>query len=198
MTSKSLWEEIRPHLPSLSRAAMRWTRNQSAADDVVQETLVRALEKRAELRDPAGMRGWLMAIEKTVFLNGRRGAAAKREVLAGQAVIDDRGPRGDLEREVLSRSFDEATMAALAALPEVFRDALWLREVEGLSYEEIATIHECPTGTVRSRLARARESMRASIVRAGPDARESGDTNANAGEPTNQWAVLEDGKGVTR
>ena len=69
------------------------------------------------------------------------------------------GLRGDLEREILDRSFDDELLAALDTLPRDWREALWLREVEELSYEEIATVVGCPLGTVRSRLARARAAM---------------------------------------
>ncbi len=81
------------------------------------------------------------------------------EVLDGGLSPKRREPAGDLERELLRGSLSDELSAALDALPEDQREALWLREVEELTYEEIAAVQGCPVGTVRSRLARARSAM---------------------------------------
>jgi RNA polymerase sigma-70 factor, ECF subfamily len=153
---------VNEHAPSLRRFARRLTRNHADAEDVMQDTLLRALEKRGELREPGRLRAWLLAIVRNSWLNSRRGLRSKLEVLqGGQSAGIEHGDRGDLEREVLDRSLTDELLLALQALPEEWREALWLREVEDLSYEEIARVLNCPLGTVRSRLARARAAAAA-------------------------------------
>ncbi len=157
---------VSAHAPLLRRFARRLTRNDADAEDVLQDTLIRALEKRGELRDPGRLRAWLLAIVRTSWLNSRRGLRHRLEVLdGGPSVQAERGGRGDLEREILDRSITDELLLALQALPEEWRETLWLREVEDLSYEEIARVLDCPLGTVRSRLARARAAAAASLGR---------------------------------
>lgn len=152
-------DRVSAHAGALRRFAQRLTRNPADAEDVLQDSLVRALEKRNELRDPRRLRAWLLAIVRTSWLNSRRGLRQKLELLDGNVLHEDRGSRGNLEREILDRSLDDELLAALDGLPADWREALWLREVEELSYEEIAAVVGCPLGTVRSRLARARAAM---------------------------------------
>lgn len=139
-------------LPALLRTARRMTRSGSDAEDLVQATVVRALERKDELREPDRMRGWLLSVQRTVALNGARGARHRLEVIDGGASE----ATGDLEADILDRGFAEEVEGALGALQPEWREALLLREVEELSYEEIARVQACPVGTVRSRLARAR------------------------------------------
>ena len=159
-------ERVSAHAGALRRFAHRLTRNSADAEDVLQETLVKAMEKQNELRDPDQLRAWLLAIVRTSWLNSRRGLRHKLELLDGHAVQHDgRGLQGNLEREILDRSLDDELLAALDALPHEWREALWLREVEELSYEEIAAVVGCPLGTVRSRLARARGALASRLGR---------------------------------
>jgi RNA polymerase sigma-70 factor, ECF subfamily len=159
LTAKRFIEAALIALPSLLRVGRRLTRDDAEAEDLVQDTLVRALEKRTELRDQARMKPWLLAVQRTVFLNSRRGLRQRFEVLDGGLSPDRVEPVGDLEQELLDQSLDDRLVRSMEALPELWREALWLREVEGLSYEEIAQVQDCPVGTVRSRLARARQAM---------------------------------------
>jgi RNA polymerase sigma-70 factor (ECF subfamily) len=159
---------VNAHAPSLRRFARRLTRNHADAEDVFQQTLMRALEKRGELRDPAHLRPWLLAIARTSWLNSRRGLRNKLEVLeGGRSLPVAKGVSGNLEQEILDRSFTDELLLALDSLPEEWRETLWLREVEDLSYEEIARVLDCPLGTVRSRLARARAAAAAWLGRGG-------------------------------
>lgn len=161
-------ECVNVHAPSLRRFAWRLTRNHADAEDVIQDSLMRALEKRAELREPGRLRAWLLAIVRTCWLNSRRGLRSKFEVLRdGQSPGVEHGLSGDLEREILDRSLTDDLLMALEALPLEWREALWLREVEDLSYEEIAHVLDCPLGTVRSRLARARAAAAAWLGKGG-------------------------------
>ncbi len=144
-------------LGSLLRVARRLTRSEADAEDLVQATVVRAIEHRAELRDGERMRAWLLRVQRTVLLNGRRGLSRKLELLQG--ALSESEPRGDLESELLERELSDELERALARLSSEHRDALLLRELEGLTYEEISAIQECPIGTVRSRISRARLAL---------------------------------------
>lgn len=140
-------------LPALWRTARRMTRSGADAEDLVQATVVRALERKQELREPDRMRGWLLRVQRTVAINGARGARHRLEVIDGGNAPE---PQGDLEADILGRGFADDVEQALGTIHPEWREALLLREVEELSYEEIARIQVCPVGTVRSRLARAR------------------------------------------
>jgi RNA polymerase sigma-70 factor (ECF subfamily) len=157
--SRDLGDQLTQHVPSLLRTARRLTKSAAEAEDLVQETLMRAVQRHDELRDPSRARAWLLAIQRNLFLNSRRGLRPRLEVLDGDAARGRREPAGDLELELLSGSLDDELYRALDALPEDQREALWLREVEELTYDEIASVQSCPIGTVRSRLARARSAM---------------------------------------
>lgn len=163
MTPRGFISLVLPHLPALLRRGRQLTRNPVHAEDLVQDTVVRAIERREELRNPEQVRGWLLAVQRTVHLNGERGLRPRLEVLQGGAGTGARlpEPKGDLERELLARTLGSSLTAGLAQLAPEWREALWLREVEELSYEEIAQVQGCPVGTVRSRLARARGALMA-------------------------------------
>ena len=152
---------IEPHLDVLHRLARRLTATRADAEDLAQEALVRAFEKRAALREPERVRGWMLALTRNLHLNRVRDEKPQLIVLAGDRPTEGtaREPRGDLERELLDRHLPDELLLALRALPEEQATAIWLREVEGLSYEELAEAMGTPVGTVRSRLARARASL---------------------------------------
>ncbi|ACG72965.1 RNA polymerase, sigma-24 subunit, ECF subfamily [Anaeromyxobacter sp. K] len=147
-------------VPFLRRNGRRLARSAADAEDLVQETLVRALERQEELRDPTRLRGWLGALQRSIHLNAVRGLRPRLEVLEGGRAAEatpDAAPTA--EEALLARALGDGLSAALAALPPEWREALWLREVEELSYQEIARVQGCPVGTVRSRLARARREL---------------------------------------
>lgn len=153
------------HLPTLRTAGRRLTRSDADAEDLAQETIVRALERRGDLRDPERMGAWLLAIQRTVHLNGCRGLGTRLEVLqGGRAEAPEPCSDDTPETALLEAALDPALAAALDALPEDWRQALWLREVNELSYEEIARTQGCPIGTVRSRLARARQALQLKLA----------------------------------
>jgi RNA polymerase sigma-70 factor (ECF subfamily) len=168
MSPKEFAERVEPHLGMLHRLARRLTRSRAEAEDLAQEGLLRAFERRASLRDPAKIRSWLLALLRNLHLNRVRDAKPHLVVLSGGAGFDE--PTGDLEEEIQSRALSDELLLALRDLPEEQATALWLRAVEGLSYEEIAEVMETPVGTVRSRLSRAREGMLARLRRDVPSA----------------------------
>lgn len=159
MGTRAFIEKAMAHLPALLRMGRRLTKDRAEAEDLVQETLVRAMEKRGELRDEKRMNAWLLAIQKSVHLNSRRGLRHRLELLQGGLSESPREPTGDLAEEVTAGSLTDELHRALEKLPPEWRETLWLREVEELTYEEIAEVQRCPVGTVRSRLARARARM---------------------------------------
>lgn len=152
---------VEPHLDVLHRLARRLTRTRADAEDLAQEALLRAFERRASLRDATRLRAWILALVRNLHLNRVRDHKPHLLVLAGhdpEEVAQDR-LQGDLERDILDRHLPDELLLALRDLPEEQSTAIWLREVEGLSYEELAVAMECPIGTVRSRLARARKGL---------------------------------------
>lgn len=159
-------KHILEHLPLLLRVGRRLTKNEADAEDLAQDTLTRALSRMDELRDKNKSRAWLLTIQRSIFLNQRRGPRARFEVLEGglgDPIQPE--PSGNLESEILSHTLDDELHAALEALPENWREAVLLRELEELSYAEIAQIQNCPIGTVRSRLARARQTLQQDLLR---------------------------------
>lgn len=151
---------VGPHLDVLHRLARRLTSTRADAEDLAQEALVRAFEKRSLLREPSRIRGWLLALARNLHRNRTRDEKPHLLVLAGDREgMEAEEPAGDLERELLDRSLPDEILLALRQLPEEQATVLWLREVEQLSYEELAEAMEVPIGTVRSRLARARAAM---------------------------------------
>lgn len=160
----SFAEQLLTELPSLLRVARRLTRSEADAQDLVQSTVERAIERQTDLRDTDKLRAWLLRVQRSVLLNSGRGLRNRLEVLEGGR--GDEGasvPQSNLETEILERSMTDELEGALDQLPSEWREALLLREVEELSYEEIAQIVGCPIGTVRSRLARARASLLESL-----------------------------------
>ena len=145
----------------LLRLVLRLLRDQAEAEDVVQETFLRAYRALPRFRGEAAFYTWLYRIA----LNGARNAILRRRQRSSpQGVMPSQLPApvpeiGTPESMLLSKQVMLAIDAALEALPLELRTAIVLREIEGLSYEEIAQIMECPLGTVRSRIFRAREAI---------------------------------------
>lgn len=145
----------------LLRLVLRLLRDQAEAEDVVQETFLKAYRALPRFRGEAAFYTWLYRIA----LNGARNAVLRRRQRgAPQGVTPAQLPApvgeiGTPESMLLSKQVMQTIDAAMEALPLELRTAIVLREIEGLSYEEIAQIMECPLGTVRSRIFRAREAI---------------------------------------
>lgn len=157
MTPEEFADLTEPHLGVLHRMARRLTRTRADAEDLAQEGLVRAFERRASLRDPTKIRSWLLSTVRNLHLNRVRDDKPHLLVLSAGPELDRE--RGDLEEEIQNRVLPDDLLLALRQLPEEQATALWLRAVEGLSYEEVAEAMDTPVGTVRSRLSRARQAM---------------------------------------
>lgn len=159
-----------PHLGHLYRLAVRLKGGAQDAEDLVQDTYIRALRSFATLRDPARVRPWLCQILSRLVLDQYR--AEPREVAVGDmAEIDrfslydlieqeDPFPYSDrLHHDFLAQFGDDEVRRALLVLPEVYRVPLVLLYVEDLSYRELAEVLGCPIGTIMSRLHRARKIL---------------------------------------
>lgn len=144
----------------LLRLVWRLLRDQAEAEDVVQETFLKAYRALPRFRGDAAFYTWLYRIA----LNGARNAIVRRRLRGAPAPLPSQLPApapeiGTPEAMLLSKQVMQTIDAAMEALPLELRTAIVLREIEGLSYEEIAQIMECPLGTVRSRIFRAREAI---------------------------------------
>jgi len=168
--SRRFEELTLPHLAGLYRFALKLTGNTAAAEDLVQETYLRALRSFPSLRDEAAARSWLFQILSRLVTDRHR--VAGREVplpppeeldrfsLYDLISEEDPLPYSDrLHEDFLGQFRDEEVRAALLALPEVFRVPLVLLYTEGLTYRELADVLGCPVGTVMSRLHRARKIL---------------------------------------
>jgi RNA polymerase sigma-70 factor (ECF subfamily) len=178
---------VLPHLDALHYAAMRLTRDASSAEDLVQETFLRAYRALHQLAQEESCRAWLMKIMSNIWLNqrhrrGRESLALDVDELdlcaADVALWNQQLVAEEPERAVSRKQFCEDVDQALQQLPEVFRIVVMLVDVEGLSYKEVAETLQCPIGTVMSRLYRARHLLRKALwVHARPSsARPSADS----------------------
>jgi RNA polymerase sigma-70 factor, ECF subfamily len=164
--------EVLPLLPNLYGAALRLTRNPQDAEDLVQEAYLRAYRGFAGFREGTNLRAWMYRILTNTFINSYR---KKQREPVTVAVTDDTsdwylydrigssGAEPSAEAEVLERIPDEDVQRALEELPEVFRMAVLLADVEGFSYKEIAEILDIPIGTVMSRLHRGRKALQRAL-----------------------------------
>lgn len=161
--------QVIPEVEMLARVAMSLTRNKADAEDLVQDTLVRAYNAidRFDGRYP---RAWLLTILRNTNLNRvtkRTIDVVPRSEAARDAV--DRTPSSEAgpEEVTVDRTFDSVVERELAALPEAMRAVIELVDMNGLSYKEAADVLGVPAGTVMSRLHRARKRMRNALVAAG-------------------------------
>jgi RNA polymerase sigma-70 factor, ECF subfamily len=142
--------------------ALVLTRNRSEAEDLLQETYVRALGAMGRLRTGSNVKSWLFIILRNIWFNQlRQQRAAKLVAMDGtERAMDIAETAKDPYAFYVSRMEHEQVREAIQQLPLDFREVILLREFEELSYQEIATILDCPAGTVMSRLARARAKLR--------------------------------------
>jgi RNA polymerase sigma-70 factor, ECF subfamily len=158
------------YINALYGYALMLTRNSAEAEDLVQETYVRALEAQPRLREDSNIKGWFFTILRNLWLNQLR----KRK--SGPTLVDVDGEEGGADllpgqtrnsQEILLGKEDaERVQAAIDQLSTEFREVILLREFEELSYQEIANVLNCPAGTVMSRLGRARAKLRVLLVEA--------------------------------
>jgi RNA polymerase sigma-70 factor (ECF subfamily) len=150
---------VLPHLDAAFNYARWLTRNEAEAEDVVQDACVRALRFFSSLRDNDA-RAWLFTIVRNTWYS-RVSRRPPAETPADGAADQRQDDALDPEERLMQRHTVARVRAALEQLPVDFREVVVLREIEGLSYKEIAAVVRVPIGTVMSRLARARERLAA-------------------------------------
>jgi len=159
MPPRAFEETVLLHLDAAFNYARWLTRNDAEAEDVVQDACVRAMRFFSSLRDD-NARAWLFAIVRNTWYSrvSRRASVTQARPLNG--AHDDRPDDAlDPEERLLQQQTVARVRAALEQLPVDFREVIVLREIEGLSYKEIAAVVRVPIGTVMSRLARGRERL---------------------------------------
>lgn len=173
MTPHEFELQALPHAESLYAVALRMTRRAADAEDLVQETLLKGLRARHQFQIGTNLKGWLMRILTNTFINRYKRGALERTVLGGPEVdplsdgwISTETMRAlrDPETQALRPLVAEEIRRALDALPEDYRLAVLLVDVQELSYKEAADVMGCPTGTVMSRLHRGRRLLKGRLV----------------------------------
>jgi RNA polymerase sigma-70 factor (ECF subfamily) len=154
----------------VQRLVARMVRDPDRVEDIAQETFIRAYRALPQFRGESAFYTWLYRIAvntaKKTLMDMKRDPVVTESALATRGEPDETSSlESDLsdvatpDAVLASREIAQTVNAAIAALPEDLRQAILLREVEGLAYEEIATLMNCPIGTVRSRIFRAREAI---------------------------------------
>ena len=153
------------HLDALYGFAMVLTRNRTEAEDLVQETYLRAARAFGRLVPDSNLKSWLFAIMRNVWLNQLRHEQSGPQFVEIDAEEESRWQWldqtvSDPQTLLLQKVEREQVRAAIERLPVHYREVIVLRDLEGFSYQQIAAILQCPAGTVMSRLGRAREQLR--------------------------------------
>jgi RNA polymerase sigma-70 factor (ECF subfamily) len=162
------------HIGGLYGYAMILTHNHAEAEDLVQDTYVRAIRAVERLREDSNVKVWLFTILRNVWLNRLRSRRTQPQLME----IDRDSDTSNLIAETSKNPYElyaiktehDQVREAIQELPSEFREIILLREYEELSYQEIASVLDCPVGTVMSRLGRARSKLRTALYQALPGA----------------------------
>jgi len=165
MPTPAFNEEALTHIDALFGYAMTLTRDRTEAEDLVQETYVRGARAANQLAAESNLKAWLFVVMRNAWLNQlRRQNNGPRFVgLEDEDSFDPAFPSEESTNPqvVYLRKVERTQiLLALESLPTQYREVVVLRDIEGLSYQQIASVLDCPAGTVMSRLARAREKLR--------------------------------------
>ena len=171
---QSSFEEIAiPQTDALYGAALRMTRSEAKAEDLVQETLLRAHRFWHKFEPGTNIKAWLFRIQRNLFINSYRKSQRERVVfdsrpaedfLERHAAQDSGHLPMDTRKEFLTHLVGDEVLKALDELPFDFRMTILLADMHDLSYKEIADVLDCPVGTVMSRLHRARKMLQVKLM----------------------------------
>lgn len=160
-------QEALVHLDTLYRVALRLTGNAADAEDLVQETMLRAYRSWERYTPGTNAKGWLLTILRHLFINEYRRKRRHPETVDVDTIepfalfqeVQEEDPQGAFFDKIV----DDEVLRAVDQLPEAFREAVTLSDVEGMSYEEVAKVLDVPVGTVKSRLFRGRRLLQAKL-----------------------------------
>jgi RNA polymerase sigma-70 factor (ECF subfamily) len=138
------------YLDNLYGAALRLTRNPADAEDLVQDTYVKAFRSAKQFKPGSNLKAWLFTILHNAYRNQRRDSGRDPVEVDSDRVA---------EQQLLREALDADLQAAVDSLPEAFREAVWARDVDEFSYAEIAEMLRIPVGTVMSRISRGRRML---------------------------------------
>jgi RNA polymerase sigma-70 factor (ECF subfamily) len=188
---------ILPHEQSLYGPAMALTRSASDAEDLIQDTLVRAYDRFDTFRSDGSPRAWLHTIMRNLFFNAYRKKSREPKQVSleffdpatsslngsGAGVASQVAPQqttvASPERQVLSQMEGAAVLNAVKALPTEYRQVVAMADIQGLPYQEIADRLNIPIGTVRSRLSRGRDRVRRAVFAWRPSENDTREANLN-------------------
>lgn len=171
--SKADFQEVAlPLLDHIYRAACYLTKDKSQAEDLVQETYLRAFQYFGQFEPGTNCKAWLLTILRNLFISQYQQKKRQPEGVNWEQVESayesliarsSNGEKSDPESLLFSRVLDHEIEQALKEIPEEFRTAIILVDIEELSYEEAARVMACPAGTVRSRLSRGRRLLQVAL-----------------------------------
>lgn len=168
---KDFDEEIIPHMDALYNFALRLTTDPNDAEDLVQDTIVKAYRFFSSYEKGTNAKAWMFRILKNSFINNYRKTSKKPaevdydEVSSYyESIRAERTETSDLESLMFREMMDDELSTALTRLPEDFRTVVMLCDVEGYTYEEIANMLDVPIGTIRSRLHRGRNLLKTELL----------------------------------
>jgi RNA polymerase sigma-70 factor (ECF subfamily) len=160
-------QEAVPHMDALYNYALRMTGDPNDADDLLQDTYLKAYRFWDKYEKGTNVRAWLFRIMKNSYINLYRKSSKEPDTVDYddiqnfyQTIRDQSTDPNDLQEKLFGTLLEDDVARALDSLPEDFRTVIILCDIEGFTYEEIAEFVECPVGTVRSRLHRGRKLLR--------------------------------------
>ncbi|RPI69494.1 MAG: sigma-70 family RNA polymerase sigma factor [Ignavibacteriae bacterium] len=164
-------EEAVPHLSALYNYAVRMTRDRDDAADLVQDTFMKAFRFFDSFEQGTNCKAWLFRILKNTYINTYRKTSKGPDTVEYDVVEefydtikDSSVETSTLEQQLFEQALDDQVSDAIQRLPDDFRTVIILCDIEGFTYEEIAEFIDCPIGTVRSRLHRARKILAATLA----------------------------------
>jgi RNA polymerase sigma-70 factor (ECF subfamily) len=169
-TYREFETEAVPHMDILHNYALRLTGNPNDADDLVQETFMKAFRFWDKYEKGTNIRAWLFRIMKNSYINRYRKETKEPNTVDYEEIANfyntikhQYTDQNDLQEKIFGGLLEDNVAHAMESLPEDFRTVVILSDIEGLSYEEIAEFVDCPIGTVRSRLHRGRKMLQVTL-----------------------------------